>query len=177
MIILLLFNNISEKNLLSYNDIRIATSIPDQELTKNLQSLACGKYKILTKIPNSKNIEISDKFLFNKDISFSKKKIKILITTKNKIKSKKHDNIIENVEESRKYQIEAAIIRIMKNHKTLDHTTLIEETTKHLSPYFSLNPLIIKRRIESLIEREYIQKHDKDHKIYNYLVSIMKYII
>ncbi|KAG5436949.1 hypothetical protein PCANB_001359 [Pneumocystis canis] len=176
MIILLLFNNIPKKDFLSYNDIQIATSIPNQELIKNLQSLACGRYKILIKFPNSKNIEISDKFLFNQDISFPKKKIKFLTVTDSKIKSKEHENITKNIEESRKYQIEAAIIRIMKNHKILDHTTLIEETTKHLSSYFIPNPLVIKKRIESLIEREYIEKHD-ENKTYSYLVyrSISKY--
>ncbi|KAG4302382.1 hypothetical protein PCK1_001364 [Pneumocystis canis] len=176
MIILLLFNNIPKKDFLSYNDIQIATSIPNQELIKNLQSLACGRYKILIKFPNSKNIEISDKFLFNQDISFPKKKIKFLTVTDSKIKSKEHENITKNIEESRKYQIEAAIIRIMKNHKILDHTTLIEETTKHLSSYFIPNPLVIKKRIEYLIEREYIEKHD-ENKTYSYLVyrSISKY--
>ncbi|EMR09428.1 hypothetical protein PNEG_02371 [Pneumocystis murina B123] len=169
MMILLLFNNIEEGEFLSYKDIQIATSIPNQELTRNLESLICEKYKILIKHPNSQNVEISDKFLFNQSISFPKKKIKIIIITNDKTKRQEHESIIENVGESRKYQIEAAIIRIMKYHKTLDHNTLVEETIKHLSSYFIPDHSIIKRRIEALIEREYLERHDKNHETYNYL--------
>ncbi|KTW26444.1 hypothetical protein T552_02923 [Pneumocystis carinii B80] len=159
MMILLLFNNIEEEEFLSYMDIQIATSIPNQELTRNLKSLICRKYKILIKYPNSQNIEISDKFLFNQNISFPKKRIKILIIANDKTKKQEHKSIMENTEESRKYQIEAAIIRIMKYYKTLDHNTLVEETIKHLSSYFIPDRSIIRRRIEALIEREYIERH------------------
>ncbi|CCJ30066.1 unnamed protein product [Pneumocystis jirovecii] len=169
MIILLLFNNISENGFLSYNDIQMATLIPKHELTKNLKSLISEKYKILLKFPNSENIEVSDRFLFNKNISFSKKKMKILTIKNDKIQNKEHKNITENIEESRKYQIEAAIIRIMKNHKTLDHAILVEEITKKLSQHFVPNPSIIKKRIESLIEREYMQRHDENRTTYNYI--------
>ncbi|QSL66536.1 hypothetical protein MERGE_000916 [Pneumocystis wakefieldiae] len=67
MMILLLFNNVKEGEFLSYKDIQVATSIPNEELARNLESLICEKYKILIKYPNSKNIEISDKFLFNQN--------------------------------------------------------------------------------------------------------------
>lgn len=169
MVILLLFNNIPEQGFLSYNDIQIATSIPNQELTKNLYSLSCEKHKILIKSPDSDSIGTSDKFLFNNDFSFPGKKIKILTITNDKIKNKEDENMIKNIEESRKYQIEAAIIRIMKNRKTLDHNTLIEETTKYLSSYFIPSPLVIKKRIEALMEREYIRRQDENHKAYDYL--------
>lgn len=159
MMILLLFNNVKEGEFLSYKDIQVATSIPNEELARNLESLICEKYKILIKYPNSKNIEISDKFLFNQSISLPKKKIKILIITNDKTRRQEHKSIIENVGECRKYQIEAAIIRIMKYHKTLDHNTLVEETIKHLSSYFIPDRSIIKKRIEALVEREYIERH------------------
>ncbi|KAG5519550.1 hypothetical protein PMAC_001705 [Pneumocystis sp. 'macacae'] len=60
-------------------------------------------------------------------------------------------------------------IQIATNHKTLDHITLIEETTKNLSRYFIPNSLAITKRIESLIEREYIQRHNESYTTYNYL--------
>ena len=31
------------------------------------------------------------------------------------------------------------------------------------------NPIIIKKRIESLIEREYLKRSDADKKMYNYI--------
>jgi cullin 3 len=38
-----------------------------------------------------------------------------------------------------------------------------------LSARFVPNPIIIKKRIESLIEREYLERSKNDRKVYNYL--------
>jgi len=66
-------------------------------------------------------------------------------------------------------RIEAAIVRTMKARKTMEHSNLIAEVTKQLSSRFRPNPLIIKKRIESLIEREYLERSKTNRKLYNYL--------
>jgi len=73
------------------------------------------------------------------------------------------------VDEDRKHQIEASIVRIMKAKKTMEHSNLIGEVSRQLSSRFPPNPIIIKKRIESLIEREYIERSKNDRKIYHYL--------
>ena len=73
------------------------------------------------------------------------------------------------VEEDRRHLIEAAIVRIMKTRKTLQHSNLIAEVTKQLSFRFVPSPQIIKKRIESLIEREYLERTRADRRVYNYL--------
>lgn len=73
------------------------------------------------------------------------------------------------VEEDRKPQIEAAIVRIMKARRTLDHHSIVTEVTRQLSSRFMPNPTVIKKRIESLIEREFIERDEKDRKLYRYL--------
>jgi cullin 3 len=75
----------------------------------------------------------------------------------------------EKVEEDRKHQIEAALVRIMKSRKTLSHNELIAECTKLLQARFLANPLVIKKRIESLIEREYLARAKDDRKMLTYL--------
>jgi len=75
----------------------------------------------------------------------------------------------QKVDEDRKHQIEAAIVRIMKARKTMEHSQLIAEVTQQLSSRFMPSPLITKKRIESLIEREYLERSKKDRKVYNYL--------
>ena len=77
---------------------------------------------------------------------------------------------MEKVEETRKHQTEAAIVRIMKQRKTLDHNNLIAEVTAQLSSRFTPVPNMIKARIEALIEREYLERDENNMKVYNYLV-------
>ncbi len=74
------------------------------------------------------------------------------------------------VEEDRKPQIEAAIVRIMKARRTLDHHSIVTEVTRSSCPQrFMPNPTVIKKRIESLIEREFIERDQTDRKLYRYL--------
>ena len=73
------------------------------------------------------------------------------------------------MEEDRKPQIEAAIVRIMKARKVLDHNSIITEVTRQLSSRFLPNPAVIKKRIESLIEREFLERDAEDRKLYRYM--------
>lgn len=51
----------------------------------------------------------------------------------------------------------------------MDHNNLIIEVVKQLAPRFIANPQLIKRRIENLIEREYLERSSSDRQVYNYL--------
>jgi cullin 3 len=51
----------------------------------------------------------------------------------------------------------------------MEHSSLIAEVIKQLQARFMPNPNIIKKRIESLIEREYLERSKTDRKLYNYL--------
>lgn len=75
----------------------------------------------------------------------------------------------QRVEEDRKPQIEAAIVRIMKSRRVLDHNNIVAEVTKQLQSRFLPNPVVIKKRIESLIEREFLERDKTDRKLYRYL--------
>lgn len=61
--------------------------------------------------------------------------------------------------------MEAAIVRIMKTRKTLDNNNLVAEVTKQLSSRFRPTPQLIKKRIESLIEREYLERTEGDRYV------------
>ena len=47
----------------------------------------------------------------------------------------------------------------------------VSEVVEQLAKRFQPSPVIIKKRIEGLIEREYIKRSDTDRKVYVYLVS------
>ena len=53
MAILLLFN---DTDTLTYNEIQKTLQLNEAELKRNLQSLACAKYKILNKSPKGRDV-------------------------------------------------------------------------------------------------------------------------
>jgi cullin 3 len=57
----------------------------------------------------------------------------------------------------------------MKARKSLHHNDLIAEVSKQLSTRFVPTPQFIKKRIESLIEREYLERKDDDRRVYQYV--------
>ena len=73
------------------------------------------------------------------------------------------------VEEDRRHLVEAAIVRVMKARKRFSHNDLVAELTKQLSHRFVPTPQVIKQRVESLIERDYLQRDPEDRRFYNYL--------
>ncbi|CAM6121875.1 unnamed protein product [Calypogeia fissa] len=167
MCVLSLFNMADKLN---YREIEQATDIPCQDLKRNLQSLACVKGKnVLRKEPMSKDISEDDVFLFNDKFVSKFYKVKISTVVAQKESEPEKQETRQKVEEDRKPQIEAAVVRIMKSRRVLDHNNIISEVTKQLQARFLPNPAVIKKRIESLIEREFLERDRTDRKLYRYL--------
>ncbi len=73
----------------------------------------------------------------------------------------------EAVSNDRLYLIDAAVVRIMKARKALDHRALMGEVMTQLK--FPASSSDIKKRIETLIEREYMERIEGDRSKYKYL--------
>lgn len=56
------------------------------------------------------------------------------------------------IDEERKHQIEACIVRIMKDRKTMRHNDLVSEVAHQLAKRFVAAVPMIKKRIEGLID-------------------------
>ncbi|KAM8848810.1 cullin-4B [Synchiropus splendidus] len=162
-LVLLMFNEGEEFAL---EEIKLATGIEDSELRRTLQSLACGKARVLTKIPKSKDVEDGDKFSCNEEFKHKLFRIKI-----NQIQMKEtveeQASTTERVFQDRQYQIDAAIVRIMKMRKTLTHNLLMSEVYNQLK--FPVKPADLKKRIESLIDRDYMERDKENSNQYNYV--------
>ncbi|XP_032959063.1 cullin-4B isoform X1 [Rhinolophus ferrumequinum] len=162
-LVLLMFNEGEEFSL---EEIKQATGIEDGELRRTLQSLACGKARVLAKNPKGKDIEDGDKFICNDDFKHKLFRIKI-----NQIQMKEtveeQASTTERVFQDRQYQIDAAIVRIMKMRKTLSHNLLVSEVYNQLK--FPVKPADLKKRIESLIDRDYMERDKENPNQYNYI--------
>lgn len=162
-VVLLLFN---ETDKLSYIEIKELTNLDVQELKRTLLSLTCGKYRVLQKNPKGVEIKEQDEFCFNN--AFNDKLFRIKI---NQIQLKETPEEQRATEESvlqdRQFQIDAAIVRIMKKEKYLQHNVLMSQLYKVLD--IPINPLSLKKRIEQLIEREYIERDQSNPSAYKYV--------
>uniref|UniRef100_A0A670Z3V4 Cullin family profile domain-containing protein n=1 Tax=Pseudonaja textilis TaxID=8673 RepID=A0A670Z3V4_PSETE len=162
-LVLLMFNEGEEFSL---EEIKQATGIEDGELRRTLQSLACGKARVLAKGPKGKDVEDGDKFTCNDDFRHKLFRIKI-----NQIQMKEtveeQASTTERVFQDRQYQIDAAIVRIMKMRKTLTHNLLVSEVYNQLK--FPVKPADLKKRIESLIDRDYMERDKENPNQYNYI--------
>lgn len=162
-VVLMLFNDCEE---LSFEDIKAATAMEDKELRRQLQSLACGKVRALVKRPASRDVNDGDCFVVNRD--FDEKRIRVQINTiQLKETAEENQQTNERVHQDRQYQLDAAIVRIMKTRKTLSHSLLIKELLTQVK--FPAKSTDMKKRIESLIEREYLERDRSNASIYNYL--------
>lgn len=140
----------------------------EAELKRLLQSLACGKVRVMTKTPMSKDIAETDTFTFNAAFSSKLKRVKIQqLATRESAPEQQATK--SKVDEDRKYQIEACIVRVMKTRRQMHHASLVAEVTEQLSGRFVPAPTAIKKRVESLIEREYIERSKEDRNDYNYV--------
>ncbi|XP_078432761.1 cullin 3 [Wolffia australiana] len=167
MCVLMLFNAAER---VGYRELEQATEIPAAELRRCLQSLACVKGKnVLRKEPMSKEVGDEDVFSVNEGFASKLYKVKIGTVAAHKDSEPEKQETRQRVEEDRKPQIEAAIVRIMKARRVLDHNNVVAEVTRQLQPRFMPNPVLVKKRIESLIEREFLERDATDRKLFRYL--------
>uniref|UniRef100_A0A673IP44 Cullin-3-like n=1 Tax=Sinocyclocheilus rhinocerous TaxID=307959 RepID=A0A673IP44_9TELE len=169
MTILMLFNN-REKS--TFEEIQQETDIPERELVRALQSLACGKptQRVLTKEPKSKEIESGHVFTVNDQFTSRLHRVKIqTVAAKQGESDPERKETRQKVDDDRKHEIEAAIVRIMKSRKKMQHNVLVAEVTQQLKVRFLPSPVVIKKRIEGLIEREYLARTPEDRKVYTYV--------
>ncbi|URD85932.1 Cullin protein neddylation domain [Musa troglodytarum] len=160
MCVLVLFNSADR---LSCKDIQQATAIPLPDLKRCLWSLACvPDMNVLCKNPMNNDIAEDDVFCVNDN--FTSNLFQVKIDTAAAEEESEQQEIRQKVEEARKYQIDAAIIRVMKAQRVLNLNSLVTEVAKQLQPRVLPDPAVIKKRIESLIEREYLEDNRNQYQ-------------
>ncbi|ODV77224.1 Cullin-domain-containing protein [Suhomyces tanzawaensis NRRL Y-17324] len=169
-----------EKRELTYVEIQELTGIPESDLKRHLQSIAVApRLRLLIKIPMSKEVNSSDVFKLNEKFKSPSVKVKVLTVSasssapKEKVQKTEQEEEAEevknNIQEGRKHEVNAAIVRIMKSRHLLKHNELFEELVKQLASRFQPLIPLIKQRIEDLIEKEYLKRDEENRNIYHYV--------
>ncbi|KAJ0601854.1 putative cullin protein, neddylation [Helianthus annuus] len=158
---LLLFNS---SDRLSYQEIMSQLNLSDDVVVRLLHSLSCAKYKILIKEPNTKTVSPTDVFEFNSKFTDKMRRIRIPLPPVDEKKK-----VIEDVDKDRRYAIDASIVRIMKSRKVLGYQQLVIECVGQLSSMFMPDVKAIKKRIEDLITRDYLERDKDNPNMFRYL--------
>ncbi|XP_050039779.1 cullin-3-like [Dermacentor andersoni] len=171
MCVLMLFNS---RDKISYEDIASETDIPETNLVRALHSLSAAdaSMPVLTKTPNTKEVDKDHVFAVNEAFTSGLRKVKIQPTSSQKNSAPKIDGNagnVGNVDEERRYELEAAIVRIMKARRTLSHDDLLVEVTNVLKSRYTPSPAAFKTRVDALIEREYLERATEDPGVYIYM--------
>ncbi|CRH02535.1 cullin-1, putative [Plasmodium relictum] len=160
-------NVVNAQILLLFNKYEfINFDIIKRELQLDLKSFTNNMYSCFYhfKIIHSTDEVVewsSSNFYINKEFSYHHKKVFIKKATT--LLSKEH----EKTKEDRTMAIEAAIVRVMKIHKKLFYDQIFDYVKRSLSNFSPTNQ-VIEKKIDLLVEREYIQK-EENSQVYVYI--------
>ncbi|KAI0726430.1 Cullin-domain-containing protein [Fomitopsis betulina] len=145
MAVLLQYNN---QDTMSLDELVAATGVTKDYLKQVLGLLV--KAKILIS-------DDSDQYDYNPN--FKSKKIRINLNMPIKAEQKAESSEVQKiVDEDRKYVIQATIVRIMKARKQMKNQALIQEVIGQIQQRFTPKLPDIKKAIEHLLEKEYIER-------------------
>lgn len=165
----------------SFENLRLATELPDPELRKTLWSLASFpklKRQVLLCIPevkSPKEFEDSTLFLMNQEFALIKngkpqKRGKINLIGRLQLsteRSKEEDN--EGIVQLRILRTQEAIVKIMKMRKRISNAQLQTELVEILKNMFLPSKKMIKEQIEWLIEHKYMKRDEDNINMFIYM--------
>ncbi|KDQ20808.1 hypothetical protein BOTBODRAFT_26822 [Botryobasidium botryosum FD-172 SS1] len=156
MAVLVQYNN---NDTLSLDELVTATGIGKDILVQVLGVLV--KAKILIN-------EEQEQYDFNPNFKSKKIRVNLNQPIKAEVKAESTE-VLKTVDEDRKYVIQATIVRIMKARKTMKNQALIQEVIGQIASRF--NPKIpdIKKAIDTLLEKDYIERADGSRDTFNYV--------
>ena len=161
--LLVMFN---KKTAYNFKEICELLIFDHEELRKSLYSLYLMKEKLLIKSGEPKTINPQDEFKLNENYQSKVKMIKVNSVQK-KETAEEIQETQDKVLQDRQYLVDAAIVRIIKGKKTIGHNELVNEVFNDLKL-----PILVsdtKKRIESLIGRDYLMRDKNNPQIYHYV--------
>ncbi|QLG74269.1 hypothetical protein HG535_0G01530 [Zygotorulaspora mrakii] len=189
MSILNLFND-SDSDCLTLEDIQEGTNLSVQNIASSMVPFI--KFKLVQQTPPGleKLVKPDTQFKLALPYRALKSKINFASGVKNDVLSSlsnafdsqtkksggstngsqftENEKIEKELNAERQIFLEACIVRIMKAKRKLPHTTLVNECIAQSHQRFNAKVSLIKKAIDSLIQKEYLQRCD-DGESYKYL--------
>ena len=161
--VLCLFNEAPDETL-TYDQVRDRARLTDKDAVRVLASLSILRHKVLTKTGDGKRVAPGDSFAVNTAFTDRMRRVKIPLPSSDDKK-----RVVEDVSKDRQGAMDAAIVRIMKARRVMTHGNLVIETNNQLRRLFKPDMKAIKKTIESLIEREFLERDPEAAASYRYL--------
>jgi cullin-5 len=166
---------------ISYENLRLATELPDPELRRTLWSLVAFpklKRQVLLFTPelqSPKDFDENTMFWVNQEFALVKngklqKRGKVNLVGRLQLsteRSKEEDN--ECIVQLRIFRVQEAIIKILKMRKRITNVQLQTELVDILKNMFLPSKKMIKEQIEWLIEHKYMKRDEDDINTFIYM--------
>ena len=160
LILLMLFNSKREYNLKQLKEL---TDFSDDKLIEIYQPL----------IKNNVLILKNSSLYLNMNYTNNESKLNLNYKCKDKTKMKDEDKKDKEVShfllEDRKYQIDASLIHVLKKYKRLSFDELKNNVTVEVKNYFIPDVVLLKQRLENLIDRNFIERDVNNPDTYIYI--------
>ena len=169
---------IDEAGKMTAQSLSAATKVDvEKGLKPHIQSMYVSKaFPVLVRVSESgepmacdRNVNDADCFAINSAFTCKTRKIKLPGVTSGSGGGGSGMPTDADIEQLRKLQIGAWIVRVMKGRQVLTYNELTQLVTGQLSKLFQAQPRHIKLCIEDLITRAYLKRDENDPRTFHYL--------
>ncbi|KAG0209305.1 Cullin-2 [Mortierella sp. GBA30] len=147
-------------------EIREQTKLVEFELLRVAKSLV--EANLLIHVDSESPLSLSSVLKLN--TSFSNKRTKLKISGGLQADTPQETTAtLKAVDEDRRLCIQASIVRIMKSRRVLSHMQLVQEVIEQCKTRFSPSVPMIKKCIEQLLDKQYIERAENSLDRYVYV--------